>query len=102
MWISVRSAAGGGVDVLVDDEGAGIPDDVRASIFDPFFTTKQRGTGLGLAVTREIVEAHRGAIACEAREGGGTRFRIHLPAFDGASADDTRTPAAPPVAAPRA
>ena len=94
--IGVRKAVGGGVDVLVDDEGAGIPEDVRASIFDPFFTTKQRGTGLGLAVTREIVEAHRGAIACEARERGGTRFRIHLPAFEGAR--DDRTPAAPPTA----
>jgi signal transduction histidine kinase len=52
---------------------------VRASIFDPFFTTKQRGTGLGLAVTREIVEAHHGTIHCEPREPNGTRFRIVLP-----------------------
>jgi two-component system, NtrC family, sensor kinase len=68
------------VEILIDDTGTGIPDGVRASIFDPFFTTKQRGTGLGLAVTREIVEAHRGTISCEARQGGGTRFRIELPA----------------------
>jgi signal transduction histidine kinase len=77
--VSVRQAVGGGVDIAIDDTGTGIPEDVRASVFDPFFTTKQRGTGLGLAVTREIVEAHQGVIACEAREGGGTRFRIHLP-----------------------
>lgn len=75
----IRAASGGGVDVLVEDDGPGIPDDVRASVFDPFFTTKQRGTGLGLAVTREIIEAHGGAIACEPRDGGGTRFVIHLP-----------------------
>jgi signal transduction histidine kinase len=77
--ISVERAAGGGVDVCIDDEGPGIPEEARASIFDPFFTTKERGTGLGLAVTREIVESHRGVIVCEPREPRGTRFRIHLP-----------------------
>ena len=80
--IEVRRAVGGGVDVTVADTGAGIPEELRPSIFDPFFTTKQRGTGLGLAVTREIVQAHHGEIACEPREGGGTVFRIHLPDAD--------------------
>ncbi|MFO0759819.1 MAG: ATP-binding protein [Byssovorax sp.] len=70
---------GEGVAILIDDTGAGIPEEARASIFDPFFTTKERGTGLGLAVTREIVEAHGGTIRCEAREGQGTRFAIELP-----------------------
>ena len=77
--VAVRNAEGGGVEIHVDDDGPGIPDDVRASIFDPFFTTKQRGTGLGLAVTREIIEAHRGTIGCEPRAPHGTRFRIALP-----------------------
>jgi two-component system, NtrC family, sensor kinase len=77
--VAVRRAAGGGVDITVADDGPGVPDDVRPAIFDPFFTTKQRGTGLGLAVTREIVQAHQGEIACEPRPGGGTVFRIHLP-----------------------
>lgn len=71
---------GDAVVITVDDTGPGIPEELRASIFDPFFTTKQRGTGLGLAVTRDIVEAHGGAIACEERAAGGTRFRITLPA----------------------
>jgi two-component system, NtrC family, sensor kinase len=71
---------GPSVELCVEDTGAGIPEDVRASIFDPFFTTKQRGTGLGLAVTREIVEAHGGSIACEPRAPQGTRFRLLLPA----------------------
>ena len=79
LGVAVRQAVGGGVDIVIDDTGSGIPEELRAAIFDPFFTTKQRGTGLGLAVTREIIEAHHGAIACEPREGGGTRFRIHLP-----------------------
>jgi signal transduction histidine kinase len=74
-----RDPASGGVAITVDDTGAGIPEEARASIFDPFFTTKQRGTGLGLAVTRDIIEAHGGTISCEPRERGGTRFRIDLP-----------------------
>jgi signal transduction histidine kinase len=69
-----------GVAIRIDDTGAGIPEELRASIFDPFFTTKQRGTGLGLAVTREIIEAHHGEIRCETRPTGGTRFVIDLPA----------------------
>jgi signal transduction histidine kinase len=77
--MAVRRAEGG-VEIQIDDTGTGIPDDVRASVFDPFFTTKQRGTGLGLAVTREIIEAHGGVITCEPREETGTRFRILLPA----------------------
>jgi signal transduction histidine kinase len=77
--IGVVHAEGGGVEIRIDDTGSGVPEELRASIFDPFFTTKQRGTGLGLAVTREIIEAHRGTIACEPREGRGTRFRIVLP-----------------------
>lgn len=71
---------GPAVEIRVDDTGAGVPEALRATIFDPFFTTKQRGTGLGLAVTREIVEAHHGTIHCEPRPEGGTRFRIVLPA----------------------
>lgn len=74
-----RAAAASGVEITVDDTGAGIPEEARASIFDPFFTTKQRGTGLGLAVTRDIIEAHGGTIGCEPRSGGGTRFTIALP-----------------------
>lgn len=79
--LSVRVARDGvdGVDLVIEDSGPGIPEELRASIFDPFFTTKQRGTGLGLAVTREIVEAHRGTIKCEPRTEGGTRFVIRLP-----------------------
>lgn len=88
--LTIGPAIGGGVDLIVDDDGPGIPDEVRSNIFDPFFTTKSRGTGLGLAVTREIIEAHGGMIACEAREKG-TRFRIFLP--DGAAPKAQSAPA---------
>ncbi|MET0593043.1 MAG: HAMP domain-containing sensor histidine kinase [Polyangiaceae bacterium] len=73
------SKQGDGVDLVVDDNGSGIDAEVRDKVFDPFFTTKERGTGLGLAVTRQIVEAHGGTIACEAREPKGTRVSVHLP-----------------------
>ena len=69
----------GDVHICIDDNGPGIPDDVRASIFDPFYTTKRHGTGLGLAVTRSIIQAHGGDLTCLPRDGGGTRFQISLP-----------------------
>lgn len=78
--VLVRAASGGGVDVIVDDEGGGMDEATRAHLFEPFFTTKGHGTGLGLAITRQIVEDHGGSIACEGRAGGGTRFWVHLPA----------------------
>lgn len=84
--VAVRKASGGGVDVIVDDEGGGIDEATRARLFEPFFTTKGHGTGLGLAITRQIIEDHGGSIACEARPGGGTRFWIHLSTPDDAPA----------------
>jgi len=71
--------AGPRVRLVVEDSGQGIPDEIRQNIFDPFFTTKNRGTGLGLAVTRQIVEAHHGSISCEPADPQGTRFVIELP-----------------------
>lgn len=68
-----------GVEIVVDDEGAGMDEDTRARLFEPFFTTKGHGTGLGLAITRQIVDAHGGQITCENRAERGTRFRIELP-----------------------
>jgi len=71
---------GEGVEMTIDDEGGGIDPAARERLFEPFFTTKGHGTGLGLVITREIVEAHGGRIWCEARETRGTRFAIFLPA----------------------
>ena len=77
--IRIDAQEDGGVLVIVEDDGPGIPEAVRANVFDPFFTTKQRGTGLGLAVTREIIEAHGGTITCSPREPEGTCFRMTFP-----------------------
>jgi signal transduction histidine kinase len=70
---------GSGVQITIDDEGQGIDPAAREHLFEPFFTTKGHGTGLGLVITREIVEAHGGRIRCEPRSEGGTRFSIELP-----------------------
>jgi signal transduction histidine kinase len=70
------------VEVDVVDSGVGIPTDKVASIFEPFFTTKPNGegTGLGLAVCREIVTGFGGRIDVESTPGGGTTFRVGIPA----------------------
>lgn len=78
------------VEILVGDEGVGIPDDVRARIFELFFTTKERGTGLGLALTKQIVAAHEGEIRCEAGAGGGTDFVIAIPIAHGDPTGEVR------------
>ncbi len=69
-----------GVRIQVQDEGAGIGDDEREHVFDLFYTTKERGTGLGLPLTQQIVVAHGGHIACKPRHPQGTTFEIWLPA----------------------
>ncbi|HSN97440.1 MAG TPA: ATP-binding protein, partial [Candidatus Nanopelagicales bacterium] len=73
-------ASGGGVEFVVDDQGAGIRAEDAARATEPFFTTKPEGSGLGLAIVHEIVSIHRGALSLEPREDGGTRARVHLPA----------------------
>jgi two-component system NtrC family sensor kinase len=78
--IAVRRGDANGIDIIIDDEGLGVAPDVRERLFEPFFTTKSHGTGLGLPITRQILEAHGGSIVCEPRQPCGTRFQIHLPA----------------------
>ena len=72
-------AAPDGVEIEVSDTGAGVPEDMRESIFDSFVTGREEGIGLGLAITRSIVESHGGRIWVEAASGSGARFCIVLP-----------------------
>lgn len=64
------------------DTGDGMAPDVQAKAFRPFFSTKAGGTGLGLATTRKIVEAHGGTIELQSEVGKGTKFTIRLPVAD--------------------
>ena len=64
----------------VEDDGRGIAIEHRGRIFDLFFTTKQRGSGLGLPLTQQIVVAHGGQIRCESAPGQGTEFTLFFPA----------------------
>ena len=87
-WVelSARPAAstGGWVELRVEDNGAGIPEDRLDRIFEPFFTSKGRdqGTGLGLSISHRIVEEHGGRLEVESTAGEGTRFAVLLPAAD--------------------
>lgn len=69
----------GGVVIEVTDSGIGISDEEKEKVFEPFFTKKQRGTGLGLAVVKKIMDNHNGEIRITDRRGGGTVFSLWLP-----------------------
>jgi PAS domain S-box-containing protein len=71
------SMASGSVTLAISDTGAGIAGDV--DIFEPFFTTKSFGTGIGLTIVRQIIQAHGGSISYQSEVGKGTIFSIHLP-----------------------
>lgn len=79
--VSTASTEAGFVEIRVADTGPGLAPEVQAKLFKPFFTTKRRGqgTGLGLSVSRSIIEAHRGQIRAEGLPGAGATFIIRLP-----------------------
>ena len=78
----IRVAVGtadGACRIAFSDSGPGIPSEVRDKIFTAFFTTKSRGSGLGLATAKRLVEAHHGEIHVECPPGGGTTVTVQLP-----------------------
>ncbi len=77
--VRVEPRGGDYVRVLVWNSGAGIPAELHERIFQPFFTTKARGTGLGLPIARQIVEAHRGTLIVESDGKSETSFVVELP-----------------------
>ena len=70
------------VRVSVLDNGPGLPREHSQQLFEPFYTTKPGGMGMGLAISRSIIEAHGGRIRARSRSGGGSVFSITLPAAD--------------------
>ena len=75
-----RGAGAAGVHVLVRDEGAGVRPEQLDRIFEPFYSTKPEGLGMGLAISRAIVEDHQGTLWATPNAGRGTTFHFTLPA----------------------
>jgi two-component system sensor kinase FixL len=71
----------GTVAIAIADTGCGIAPEASAQLFQPFFTTKQHGMGVGLSISRTIVEAHGGMLEAQPNRGGGTVFRLTLHAL---------------------
>jgi PAS domain S-box-containing protein len=94
-WVklSARRAAGAEdwIEVLVEDNGAGIPQDRLEQIFEPFFTSKGRdqGTGLGLSISQRIIEEHGGTLTVTSDEGVGSCFSVRLPVAPAAENSST-------------
>lgn len=77
--IGVRLSAPKAIHVYVEDNGHGIPPDMLEHIFDPYYTTKDHGLGMGLSISRTIVEAHGGRLVAENNASGGACFSFTLP-----------------------
>ncbi|MGY3614361.1 sensor protein FixL [Bradyrhizobium sp. USDA 10063] len=76
------------IEVSVFDTGHGFPDDVEKNLFQTFFTTKETGMGVGLSISRSIIEAHGGRMWAESNHAGGATFRFTLPAVPNESLTD--------------
>lgn len=85
LWVATKlSREDNAVRIVVRDDGCGIPPEILPRLFEPFLTTKEtgRGVGLGLAISRSILERHNGDIEVQSEAGRGTRFTVTLP-WDG-------------------
>ena len=88
LTVSTHSAVDDMVVIRVADTGSGIDPDVAAKLFQPFVTTKRQGTGIGLSISRTIIELHGGQISVEPNIGRGTTFRFTLRSAASKEPDD--------------
>ena len=87
--VVTTAVSGDDVEIRIADSGAGMTMQTRAHAFDPFFTTKHKGAGLGLSITRAIVEAHGGTVDLETAPLGGTTVTLRLPGAGGSDVGGT-------------
>ncbi len=87
LTVSLTAAGESMVEIAVADTGPGVSEEIAAKLFQPFVTSKQKGMGVGLSISRTIIEAHGGKIWSESNAGGGATFRFTLPAARESSID---------------
>jgi len=78
-WADAKGAVQPSVGIVIRDNGPGLTPEQRCNLFEPFFTTKTKGTGLGMAIAKRIIDAHEGAIAAGTDDGRGATILITLP-----------------------
>ncbi len=88
LLVSTAPAPPNMVEISVADSGSGIAPEISAQLFQPFVTTKRTGMGVGLSISRTIIEAHGGSISARPNNGGGTVFSLTLPAVTKEEAGD--------------
>lgn len=80
LWVSAgENLAGTEAWIRVRDNGPGVDPAIRDKLFDPFYSTKEHGTGLGLALSKKVIEAHGGTLEVESQPGAGTEFTVVFP-----------------------
>lgn len=81
--LATRVIGDGMIEVAVADVGPGISEDIARRLFEPFVSSKHNGMGLGLSISRSIIETHGGQLTAESKAGGGTSFRFTVPSDGG-------------------
>jgi len=86
----VEHASESFVEIKIEDNGPGIPQEMLENLFEPYITSKPKGSGLGLAVVKRIVEEHDGILYAENRTEGGARIVVRLPALTTNAASEAK------------
>jgi len=89
--VELRTRLNGSQDVLIEiaDQGTGMDAETQRRLFEPFFTTKEKGTGLGMAIAKQIAELHSGDLSVRSQPGKGTTATLRLPLIKFVEADNT-------------